>query len=118
MSCGGSAAKGSLDGLAAGQNRGRGLANGKPGSTEPYHRLLEQERAAVLAAAGQEAYVDFPRRTLAVTAWDEGLFFVSFSLVYRIMASGSLIIMWGLYGPHNGQSAVPERRGITIANQR
>jgi transposase InsO family protein len=103
---------------AAALNGGRGLANGKPGPREPCHRLLEEERTAVLAVAREEAYVDLSHRTLAVTAWDEGLFFVSFSSVYRIMASEGLMSMRGPHGPHNGRSVAPERREITGANQR
>ncbi len=103
---------------AATRNRGRGLANGKPGPMEPCHRLLEEERAAVLAAASEEAYVDLSHRTLAVTAWDEGLFLVSFSSVYRIMASEGLMSMRGPSRPHNGRSVPPERKEITGANQR
>jgi transposase InsO family protein len=103
---------------AAARNGSRGLANGKPGPIEPCHKLLEQERAAVLAAAREEAYVDLSHRTLAVTAWDEGLFFVSFSSVYRIMVSEGLMSMRGAHGPHKGRSVAPERKEITGANQR
>ena len=72
----------------------------------------------MLAAAREEAYVDLSHRTLAVTAWDEGLFFVSFSSVYRIMASEGLMSVRGAHGPHNGRSVPPERKEITGANQR
>jgi len=100
------------------RNRGQSLANGKPGPIKPCHSLLEEERAAVVAMAREEAYVDLSHRTLAVTAWDEGLFFVSFSSVYRIMASEGLMSMRGRSGPHNGRSLPPERKEITRANQR
>jgi putative transposase len=100
------------------RNRGQSLVNGKPGPTKPCHRLLEEERVAVVAAAREEAYADLSHRTLAVTAWDEGLFFMSFSSVYRIMSSEGLMAMRGPSGPHNGRSLPPERREITGANQR
>jgi len=100
------------------RNRGQSLVNGKPGPTKPCHRLLEEERVAVVVAAREESYADLSHRTLAVTAWDEGLFFMSFSSVYRIMASEGLMAMRGPRGPHNGRSLPPERREITGANQR
>ena len=103
---------------ASARNRGQGLGNGKPGPTEPCHRLLEEERAAVMAAAREESYADLSHRTLAVTAWDEGLFFMSFSSVYRIMSSEGLMSMRGPSHPHNGRSLPPERKEITGANQR
>jgi putative transposase len=103
---------------ASARNRGQSLLNGKPGPTKPCHKLLEEERVAVLAAAGAEAYADLSHRTLAVTAWDEGLFFMSFSSVYRIMSSEGLMAMRGPNGPHNGRSLPPERKEITGANQR
>jgi putative transposase len=100
------------------RNRGHELGNGKPGPTKPCHRLLEEERVAVLAAAREESYADLSHRTLTVTAWDEGLFFMSFSSVYRIMSSEGLMSMRGPSGPHNGRSLPPERKEITGANQR
>jgi len=103
---------------ASARDRGQGLGNGKPGPTEPCHRLLEEERAAVMAAAREESYTDLSHRTLAVTAWDEGLFFMSFSSVYRIMSSEGLMSMRGPSGPHNGRSLPPVRKEITGANQR
>jgi len=100
------------------RNRGLGLGNGKPGPTQPCHRLLEEERMAVVAAAREETYVDLSHRTLAVTAGDEGLFFMSFSSVYRIMSSEGLMTMRGPSGRHNGRSLPPQRKAITKANQR
>jgi putative transposase len=103
---------------AAARKGGRDLHNGKPGPKEPCHRLLAEERAAVVAAASEEAYVDLSHRTLAVRAWDEGLFFVSFSSVYRILCSEGLMSMRGSSRHHNGRSVPPERKQITGANQR
>lgn len=98
--------------------RGRSLANGKPGPTTPVHRLLLEERTAVLSMATEERYADLSHRILAVTAWDLGLFFVSFSSVYRILRSDDLT---GIRGPnrhHNGRSQPPARSEITGPNQR
>ena len=53
-----------------------------------------------------------------MTAWDEGLFFVSFSSVYRILCSEGLMSMRGSNRHHNGRSVPPERKQITGANQR
>lgn len=103
---------------ATARNRGQGLGNGKPGPARPCHRLLEEERTAVVAVARGESYVDLSHRILAVRAWDEGLFFMSFSSVYRIMSSEGLMSMRGPRGPHNGRSLPPVRREITGANQR
>jgi len=59
---------------ASARNRGHGLGNGKPGPTMPCHRLLEEERVAVVAAAREESYADLSHRTLAVTAGTRGCF--------------------------------------------
>ncbi|MDZ7698487.1 MAG: hypothetical protein U5R49_16690 [Deltaproteobacteria bacterium] len=75
------------------QDTGKGLKNLKPGPTEPVHRLLPVERASVLQMAEKEEYADLSHRILAVTAWDQGLFFVSFFSVYRIMRSANLTSM-------------------------
>ena len=61
------------------------LDNGKPGPKDAAHRLLSEERTAVAAMAVEERYADLSHRTLAVSGWDLGLFFVSFSSVYRIL---------------------------------
>lgn len=103
---------------AAARDRGKGLGNGKPGPKEPCHRLLEEERAAVVALAKEEQYADLSHRILAVTAGDKGWFHMSFSSVYRIMVSEGLMSMRGPHGPHNGRSLPPERREITGPNQR
>ncbi len=63
------------------QQHGRCLKNIKPGPTNSAHKLLPMERSAVLQMATSEKYADLSHRTLAVTAWDLDLFFVSFSSV-------------------------------------
>jgi putative transposase len=100
------------------RDTGKGLENLKPGPTEPVHRLLPVERASVLQMAKKEEYADLSHRILAVTAWDQGLFFVSFSSVYRIMRSADLTSMRGVQGPHNGRSLPPVRNELTGPNQR
>ncbi len=99
-------------------NVGRSLGNLKPGPTEPLHKLLPVERTSVLQMAMKEEYVDLSHRVLAVTAWDLGLFFVSFSSVYRIMCSANLMSMRGVQRPHNGRSIPPVRKELTGPNQR
>ena len=90
--------------------RGQSLANGKPGPKDPVHRLLPAERTAVVAMAVDERYADLSHRTLAVTAWDLELFFVSFSSVYRILCSEGLMSMRGPHRHHNRRSVPPGRR--------
>ena len=99
-------------------NGGRDLGNAKPGPTKPCHRLLTEEKAAVVAMAKEEAYSDLSHRILTVRAWDAGLFFVSFSSVYRIMRSHGLMGIRGFNRLHNGRSVPPERKEISGPNQR
>jgi putative transposase len=98
--------------------RGHSLDNGKPGPREPAHRLLLEEITAVVAMAVEEKYADLSHRILAVSAWDLGLFFVSFSSVYRILCAEGLMSMRGLHRHHNGRSVPPTRKEITGPNQR
>jgi putative transposase len=100
------------------RDTGKGLKNLKPGPTEPVHRLLPVERESVLQMAKKEEYADLSHRILAVTAWDQGFFFVSFSSVYRIMLSANLTSMRGVQGSHNGRSLPPVRKELTGPNQR
>ena len=97
---------------------GHSLDNGKPGPKDPVHRLLPEERTAVVAMAGEGRYADLSHRILAVTAWDLGSFFVSFSSVYRILRSEGLMSMRGPTRLHNGRSVPPARKQITGPNQR
>jgi putative transposase len=98
--------------------RGQSLDNGKPGPKDPVHRLLPEECTAVVAMAEEERYADLSHRILAVTAWDLGLFFVSFSSVYRILRSEDLMSLRGPNRHHNGRSVPPARKEITGPNQR
>jgi len=97
---------------------GHDLQNRKPGPKVPAHKLLPEERQTVLNMAIKEEYADLSHRILAVTAWDLGIFFVSFSSVYRILVSANLMSMRGYHGRHNGRSIPPVRKELTGPNQR
>jgi putative transposase len=97
---------------------GHDLQNRKPGPKAPVHKLLPEERQTVLNMAIKEEYADLSHRILAVTAWDLGIFFVSFSSVYRILVSANLMSMRGHHGRHNGRSIPPVRKELTGPNQR
>jgi len=97
---------------------GESLANGKPGPKDPVHKLLPEERAAVLKIAKADRHADLSHRMLTVTGWDLKLFFVSFSSVYRILCSEGLMSMRGKDRHHNGRSLAPVRKELSGANQR
>jgi putative transposase len=100
------------------EKNGQSLENLKPGPREPVHRLLPEEREAVLLMAKKEEYADLSHRILTVTAWDLGVFFVSFSSVYRILRAHNLMSMRGIQKGHNGRSIPLVRKELTGANQR
>ncbi len=100
------------------KENGQSLRNLKPGPKQPVHRLLAEEKEAVLQMAKKEEYADLSHRILAVIAWDLGIFFVSFSSVYRILRSENLMAMRGIQRQHNGRSIPPVRKEITGPNQR
>jgi transposase InsO family protein len=79
---------------------------------------LPEEQASVLLMAGREAYADFAHRILAVEAWEQGIFYVSFSSVYRILRTAGFMSMRGTHRHHNGSSIPPVRKEITGPNQR
>jgi transposase InsO family protein len=62
--------------------------------------------------------VDLSHRILAITAGEKGLFFASFSTVYRILKARDLMTARGPGGRHNGHSLVPVRKELTGPNQR
>jgi len=100
------------------RKKGKSLENLKPGTRYPVHRLLPEEKTAVLRMAKEEEYADLSHRILAVTGWDLNMFFVSFSSVYRILRSADMMVMRGIHKPHNGRSIPPVRKEITGSNQR
>lgn len=98
--------------------QGQSLKNLKPGPRMQDHRLLPEEVNAVLQMATKEEYADLSHRSLAVTAWDLKIFFMSFSSVYRILVSHHLMSMRGKQRHHNGRSIPPVRKELSGSNQR
>jgi len=92
------------------RNEGQDLRNGKPGPRYPLHRLLPRERQAIVAMAIQEDFADLSHRTMAVTACDRGLFYASFSSVYRTLREAGLMAFRSPYCGHNGHSIAPAGR--------
>ena len=92
---------------------GQCLENLKPGPRYPSHKLLPEEKTAVLQMAKKEEYADLSQRMLAVTAWNVDMFFVSFSSVYRILRAANMMAMRGIHKPHNGRAIPPDRKEIT-----
>ena len=100
------------------ERQGLGLADGTPGPQEALHRLLPEEIERIAAMAKSEEYVDLSHRILSVTAGEKGLFFASFSTVYRVLKAQGLTSARGPGGRHNGHSLVPVRKALTGPNQR
>lgn len=100
------------------ERQGLGLADGTPGPQEAMHRLLPVEVECIVAMATSAEYVDLSHRILAVTAGEKGLFFASFSTVYRVLLAQGLMTARGPGGHHNGHSLVPVRKALTGPNQR
>jgi len=98
--------------------QGQSLANRIPGPAEPLHRVLPEEIEQIVAMATNEEHVDLSHRILAVTAWDQDLFQVSFSTVYRVLKEQNLMSARGSGGVHNGHSKAPVRKELTGPNQR
>jgi putative transposase len=97
---------------------GLGLADGTPGPQEALHRMLPEEIERIAAMAVSQEYVDLSHRILAITAGEKGLFFASFSTVYRVLKARDLMTARGPGGRHNGCSLRPVRKELTSANQR
>jgi putative transposase len=98
--------------------QGQSLANLSPGSQAPLHRVLPEEIDQIVTLAQSQEYVDLSHRTLAVTAWDKGLFQASFSTVYRVLKERNLMTARGPSRAHNGNSKTPVRKDLTGPNQR
>jgi transposase InsO family protein len=98
--------------------QGQPLANLRPGSQEPLHRVLPEEIDQIVTLAQSQEYVDLSHRTLAVTAWDQGLFQVSFSTVYRVLKERNLMTARDPSRAHNGHSKAPVRKDLSGPNQR
>jgi len=97
---------------------GLGLADGTPGPRDALHRMLPEEIERIAAMAVSQEYVDLSHRILAITAGEKGLFFASFSTVYRVLKARDLMTARGPGGRHNGHSLIPVRKELTAPNQR
>ena len=97
---------------------GKALENGIPGPEQALHRLLPEERDAIMVMASRKDLADLSHRELTVTAWDKGLAQVSFSTTYRILRDAGLMGMRGKDRRHNGSSVAPVRKDLTGPNQR
>jgi putative transposase len=100
------------------ERQGLGLADGTPGPRDALHRLRPEEIERIVAMAISQEYVDLSHRILAITAGEKGLFFASFSTVYRLLKAGNLMTARGPGGAHNGHSLAPVRKALTGPNQR
>lgn len=98
--------------------QGQPLANLRPGSQDPLHRVLPAEIEQIVTLAQDQEHVDLSHRTLAVTAWDQGLFQASFSTVYRVLKERNLMTARGPSRAHNGHSKPPVRKELNGPNQR
>lgn len=98
--------------------QGLSLVDATPGPREAMHRLLPEEIECITAMAKSQEYVDLSHRILAVTAWEKGFFFASFSTVYRVLKASDLMTARGPGGAHNGRSLAPVRKELTGPNQR
>ncbi|MFN0166989.1 MAG: transposase [Bryobacteraceae bacterium] len=98
--------------------QGLSLADQTPGPAAALHRVLPAEIDAIVALARSQEYVDLSHRILAVTAWEKGFFYASFSTVYRVLKAQNLMTPRGPGGAHNGHSKAPVRKVLTGANQR
>ena len=98
--------------------QGLDLADASPGPAAGLHRLLPEEVEQIAAMAKRQEYADLSHRILAVTAWEQGLFFASFSSVYRVLKERNLMTARGGGGSHNGRSLAPVRKELTGPNQR
>ena len=94
------------------------LANDTPGPEQALHRLLPEERDAMVALASREDLADLSHRELTVTAWDKGLVYMSFSTTYRVLRNSGMMGMRGKERRHNGSSVAPVRKDLTGPNQR
>lgn len=97
---------------------GRGLHDGRPGPRHAPHRLLPEERRAILARARDGAHADASSRILAYEALDEGGRAVSPSSVYRTLAAEGLSTERGRARRRTPRGGPPQREELTGPNQR
>jgi len=96
---------------------GWGLENRLPGPVHAAHRLLSEEKAAVVALAADEKYVDLSHRSLALLALEKDLFYMGFSSVYRVLKARGLTTA-RTANARTGSSKAPDRKEIDGPNQR
>jgi putative transposase len=100
------------------ERQGLGLADGTPGPGKRCIGLLPEEIEQHCGDGQSQEYVDLSHRILAITAGEKGLFFASFSTVYRVLKARDLMTARGPGGRHNGHSLIPVRKELTGPNQR
>lgn len=94
------------------------LEDGKPGPAHGPHALLAEERAAIVALAKEEAFVDDGHRVLTAKGVDAGRIAVSASTVYRVMRKEGLTTDRSGRSHRSGRSRKPDRPELTGPNQR
>lgn len=66
----------------------------------------------------KDEYADLSHRMLTVTAWNTGVFFISFSFVYRILHSANQMTMRGIQKRHDGRTIPTVHKKLNAPNQR
>jgi len=94
------------------------LVDVKAGPVHAPHALLAVERAAIVALAKDEKYVDDSHRVLTAKCVDAEILAVSASTVYRVMRSEGLTTDRSGRSHRNGKSRKPDRPELTGPNQR
>jgi transposase InsO family protein len=94
------------------------LTDQKPGCTCATHRLLPEEKSAILVMGKNERYVDDSHRVLAARGTDIGLFHASVSTVYRVLRKAGLTTDRSGRAARNGKRMKPDRPELTGPNQR
>lgn len=89
-----------------------------PGPIHAPHALLDIEREAIQQMAIDEQYVDDSHRILTAKAADSGKFYVSASVVYKVMRQMNLTTNRSKRSYKNGKSTKPDRPELTGPNQR
>ncbi|RLI51324.1 MAG: hypothetical protein DRP09_19390 [Candidatus Thorarchaeota archaeon] len=96
------------------------LEDGRPGpvpGTAP-HRIKAAEKRKIRALIQSEEHADKAHRILSYTAMDKDIVTASPSTFYRIMRKEKLTSHRGVFSPHKGTSAPPEREDLTGPLQR
>lgn len=94
------------------------LRDRKPGPRHAPHRLLLEERTAILAMSRDVQYADDSHRVLAAKGNDLMKFFASASTVYQIMKESGLMTDRSGRTNRNGHSIKPKRTVLNGPNQR